>query len=424
MSDHSFNLMRQSQLLSKTTKEAPKEETATNARLLEQAGYIQKVLAGVYSFLPLGTRVLAKIENIVREEMNTLATEVLLPALQPKENWEKTGRWSNLDVLFKVKSQHGFEYALGPTHEEVISPAAKSAISSYRDLPQAVYQIQTKFRDETRAKSGLLRGREFRMKDLYSFHASQEDLNTYYDAAIPVYEKIFKRLGLKSIFTEASGGSFAKFSHEFQVEVPAGEDTIYICNKCGLAKNLEVYSGKEEKCSSCASSDWRETKACEVGNIFKLGTKYSEPFELNFVDENNKSQPVIMGCYGLGTTRVMGVIAEIYSDEKGLAWPESIAPFRVHILPLSAKDEKINSEVRKEAHKLYEQLQQAGIEVLLDDREENAGIKFADSDLIGIPHRLIISEKTLVQQSAEWKERSKDEAKMVKLSEVLKLWHS
>jgi len=414
--------MLQSKILSKTAKEPPKDELSKNARLLEQAGFVQKVLAGVYNYLPLGIRVLHKIENIVRDEMSAISNEMFMPALQPKENWIATGRWQDMDVLFKIKSQHGFEYALGPTHEEIVAPAAKQAIQSYRDLPVSVFQIQTKFRDEPRAKSGLLRGREFRMKDMYSFHTDLADQDKYYETAIQAYKNIFGRVGLKSILTEASGGTFSRFSHEFQIEVPAGEDTIYICQSCGLAKNKEIFGDNTEKCNGCGKSDWRETQAAEVGNIFKLGTKYSKPFELKYLDQDGKEQDVLMGCYGLGTTRLMGVIAEICNDQNGLIWPEAVAPFQLHLLTLQAKDQGTREKISSEAEKLYENLQKQGIEVLLDTRDESAGVKFKDADLIGIPWRAVISEKTLAQNSVELKKRSETKTELVGLNKMVELF--
>jgi prolyl-tRNA synthetase len=343
---------------------------------------------------------------------------LLLPALQPKENWEITGRWNAVDVLFKLPSQHGTEYALGPTHEEIIAPLSAGAILSYRDLPLSAYQIQTKFRDEARAKSGLLRGREFRMKDMYSFHASQEDLDSYYAEAQQSYVRIFSALGLKAILTEASGGSFSKYSHEYQVETEAGEDTIYICEKCGLAKNKEVYSGTEEVCTDCGPTTWRETQSCEVGNIFKLGTKFTAPFAVSYLDAEGQTQIPVMGCYGIGTTRLMGVIAEISNDANGLVWPAGIAPFVAHIIRLSSKDEAINAHVAEQSVKLYDDLNTAGISVLLDDRDESAGSKFKDADLIGIPWRIVVSEKTLASDAVELKPRTAGDASLVPLSEI------
>jgi len=410
--------MYQSKLFSKTSKEAPKEETSINAKLLEQAGFVQKVLAGVYNFLPLGNRVLQKIERIIREEMDKVSSEMLMPALQPKENWLETGRWQTLDVLFKIKSAHGFEYALGPTHEEIVAPASKKAIGSYRDLPLSVYQIQTKFRDEARAKSGLLRGREFRMKDMYSFHSNQADLDEYHEKISQAYSATFKRFDLDAILTEASGGSFSKFSYEFQVVLKAGEDTIYICEKCRLAKNKEIFSGFDEQCSNCGKTSWREESASEVGNIFKLGTKYSTPFGISFTDAESKDQVVIMGCYGMGTTRLLGVIAEIFNDENGLVWPKAVAPFMVHLITLGSKDPESLKKNRTVAEKIYAEFQEKGIEVLFDDRDETAGVKFKDADLIGIPWRVLVSEKTLASDSVEIKKRSEKDVKLVAISEL------
>ena len=404
--------MKQSQYFLKTSKTKPSEDVSVNAILLEQGGFVQKVLAGVYTYLPLGWRVLKKIEDLVRQEIDAIGgQEMLMPTLQPKINWEATGRWTALDVLFKIKSQHGYEYAMGPTHEEIVTPAALPIINSYKDLPLAVYQIQTKFRDEPRAKSGLLRGREFRMKDLYSYHVSEEDLNRYYDIVAKAYLKIFKRVGLNALYTEASGGTFSKFSHEFQVEIENGEDTIYVCNKCGLAKNKEIFE-HGVKCTQCGSADWRETVASEVGNIFPLKTKYSEAFNLQFTDSDGQRKTVIMGCYGLGTTRLMGVLVEKFHDEKGIIWPENVAPFKAHLLALKGAEEQ--------AEKLYRTLLESGMEVLYDDREVSAGVKFADSDLIGIPYRIVVSSKTLEKASVELKKRNEDKAELIKIDQLEK----
>lgn len=404
--------MRQSKYFLKTSKTSPADDLSVNARLLEQGGFVQKVMAGVYDFLPLGLRVLQKIENIVREEMNSIgANEMFMPVLHPKENWEKTGRWDSLDVLFRIKSRHGQNYALGPTHEEIVTPAAQSIIASFRDLPLAVYQIQTKFRDEPRAKTGLLRTREFRMKDLYSFHVDAEDLENYYNRkAIPAYEKIYQRLGLDAFLTEASGGTFSKYSHEYQVETENGEDTIYICEKCKMAKNKEIFKESAE-CTNCGSTKWRETTGSEVGNIFKLQDKYSSAFNLSYTAEDGSKKTVLMGCYGIGTSRLMGVIVEKFYDEKGIIWPEPVAPFKVHLLALKGAE--------KEADVIYQDLLEAKVEVLYDDRDLSPGVKFADADLIGIPYRIIISEKTLKEANVEVKKRNEDKTKLVKIKDVL-----
>jgi len=360
--------------------------------------------------LPIGYRVLDKIESIIRQEMNAIsASEVFLPALQPKENWTTTGRWQSLDVLFKIKSQHGYEYALGPTHEEIIAPAALPILNSYKDLPLAVYQIQTKFRDEPRAKSGLLRGREFRMKDLYSFHTSDADLERYYDIVADAYRKIFQRLGLDAIYTHASGGTFSEYSHEFQVEIESGEDTIYIHRQSGQAKNKEVITEAEVN-----SKEFRETKASEVGNIFKLGTKFSEAFGLKFTDQDGQVKPVIMASYGIGSSRVMGVIVEKFHDEHGIIWPESVAPFQVHLVGLHAG----NDDVRQKTDAIYQDLLDRQIEVLYDDRDKSPGEKFADSDLLGIPARVVVSAKTIAADSVEIKHRSDERTDLVKIANL------
>lgn len=409
--------MKQSHYFSRTSKHAPKDDVSINARLLEQGGFIEKTMAGVYTFLPLGLRVLAKIENIIREEMNAIGgQEILMPAMQPKDSWVTTGRWDAMEVLFKLKSVHGYELALGPTHEEIVTPLAKSVIASYRDMPFGVYQIQTKFRDEPRAKSGLLRGREFRMKDLYSFHASEEDLAEYYQKVGQAYTRIFERLGIPALYVEASGGTFSKYSHEFQVEIESGEDTIYVCNQCSLAKNKEIYEAGVA-CTNCEGTDYTETKASEVGNIFELKTKFSESFGLQYTAEDGSRQLVQMGCYGIGPSRCMGVIAEKYNDEKGLTWPIAVAPFQVHLLALAGAD---NEQVLDQAEQIYGDLQAVGIDVLYDDRADlSAGQKFADSDLIGIPYRVIVSDKTLAQNSAEIKSRAETTSELVPLTELI-----
>ncbi|MDD5043341.1 MAG: His/Gly/Thr/Pro-type tRNA ligase C-terminal domain-containing protein [Patescibacteria group bacterium] len=414
--------MRQSQLFTKTIKNIPAEEKSVNAQFLIKGGFIDKVMSGVYTFLPLGWRVINKIENIVREEINFIGgQEVSMPALQPKENWELTNRWDNFDALIKVEIGEDSKFSLGPTHEEIVTPLVKKFASSYKDLPVYVYQIQTKFRNEARPKSGLLRGREFIMKDLYSFHTSEEDLDKYYTRAEAAYEKIYKRLNLGGITykTFASGGAFSKYSHEYQTVSPNGEDTIYICDKCRIAVNKELIESEEgggSKCPECGNKDLKEEKAIEVGNIFKLKTKFTECFNYKYADEDGKLKPVIMGCYGIGISRLMGALVEVFHDDKGIIWPEAVAPFRAHLLILG--DDKA---VAKKAEVLYNKLLDNGIEVLFDDREESAGVKFADADLIGIPYRLVISPKTLDKGSVELKKRDQERMELVKISEILKL---
>jgi prolyl-tRNA synthetase len=386
-------------------------------------------MAGVYTFLPLGFRVLKNIEGIIRKNMlEAGGQEVLMPVLQPKENWLKTGRWNNLDVLFKVKGSGDKEYAMGPTHEEVISPLAKKNVFSYRDLPFSLFQIQTKFRDELRAKSGILRTREFLMKDMYSFHSTQEDLDKYYDKMIKVYFNVFKELGIRkeTYLTFASGGTFSKYSHEFQMVTETGEDVIYICNKCKTAVNKEI---KEETpaCPKCSSDSFTEKKAVEVGNIFHLGTKFSLPFDLKFKDKDGQEKPVIMGCYGIGISRAMGAVVEANYDERGIIWPKEIAPFTAHLIAIKSDNKKVNAT----ALKIYQDLQKQGVQVLYDDREDkSAGERFAEADLIGIPYRIVVSEKTLAlgrsrtgeaKNSVELKERNKSTAKLVKIKQLEKL---
>ena len=412
--------MLQSKLFSNTIKEKPADAESISHDLLVRAGYADQLMAGVYSFLPLGYKVLKNIERIIRKNMEVAGgQEILMPVLQPKENWLKTDRWNNFDILFKIKGSGDKEYALGPTHEEVVSPLAKKIVFSYRDLPISVFQIQTKFRDELRAKSGLLRTREFLMKDLYSFHATQEDLDKYYDKMIKIYFNIFKELGIgnKTYLTLASGGTFSKYSHEFQMITPAGEDTIYICNKCKVAINKEIKS-ENPVCPKCGSSDFQEEKAVEVGNIFKLGTKYSLPFDLKFKDKDGAEKLVIMGCYGIGLGRLVGSVVEVNNDEKGIVWPKNIAPFYAHLISIGESD-----KVKRTANKIYEDLLKKGIKILFDDREDKgAGEKFANADLLGMPLRIVVSEKTLAKNSVEIKERNKKSVKLVKIGQLAKIF--
>jgi len=413
--------MLQSKLFYKTTKDKSADTVSASHDLLTRAGYVDQLMAGVYTFLPLGLKVLKNIENIIRKNMvDADGQEILMPVLQPKENWLKTGRWDTLDVLFKIKSSGDKDYALGPTHEEIVSPLAKKNILSYRDLPFSIFQIQTKFRDELRAKSGILRTREFLMKDMYSFHETQEDQDKYYDRMIEVYFNVFKDLGIgkETYLTFASGGSFSKYSHEFQMVTDAGEDIIYICDKCKTAINREI---KDETpvCPSCSSNSFQEKKAVEVGNIFHLGTKFSLPFDLKFKDKDGVEKPVIMGCYGIGLSRAMGAIVEANHDEKGIIWPKEIAPYTAHLIEIKSEDKNVNAT----AIKIYQDLQKQGIQVLYDDRvDKSVGEKFAEADLIGMPYRIIISEKTLAKDSVEVKERSKSTAELVQIKQLLKIF--
>ena len=394
--------MKQSELFGKTTKEIPKDETSKNAQYLIRGGFVDKSMAGVYTYLPLGKRVLTKIENIIREEIDVIGgQEILMPALQKKEDWQTTGRW-DIDVMMKVKTFFDKEYGLGWTHEEVVTPLAKKYARSYKDFPFSLYQIQTKFRSEKRAKSGILRGREFSMKDLYSFHTNEEDLDKFYDQSKNAYFKIFDRVGIKekTYLTFASGGDFSKYSHEFQTLTSAGEDLIYICDKCHIAVNQEIIEDLENSCPECDNKKLKEEKAIETGNIFKLKTRFTEAFGFKFLDKNGKENIPLMGCYGMGPSRLMGTVVELSNDDGGIIWPKEIAPYQIHLICLG--DDEV---VIKEAEKIYESLQKEKIEVLYDDRNESAGVKFKDSDLIGIPLRIVISKRTMENNSVEIKER-------------------
>lgn len=412
--------MKQSRSFIRTNKSASKDETSINARLLEQAGFVDKLMAGVYNYLPLGLRTLRNIEQIVREEMDAIGgQEVLMAMLHPKAIWEQTGGWDSIDVLFKINSRTEKEYALGQSEEEVVTPLVLNRVNTYKELPLAVYQIHWKFRDELRAKSGVMRGREFLMKDMYSFHKDQEDFDRFYSVVKEAYLKIYSRLGLTAKVTEASGGSFSdKISYEFMVLTDAGEDDILYCDACDFCVNVEIAKVAEgEDCPKCTASKLAMAKASEVGNVFDLGQKYGKDYDLPFIDENNERKYPIMGCYGIGISRLLGVIVEKFNDEKGIMWPEQVAPFQVHVIALpNAQSEEVDIA----AGKLYEDLQAAGIAVLYDDRTGiSAGEKFADSDLIGIPYRIVVSTKTLNQSSVEFKKRNETEAILVPMAEII-----
>jgi prolyl-tRNA synthetase len=412
--------MRYSRLFGKTTKNAPSDANSPNARLLEQGGFVEHVMAGVYSWLPLGLAVLRKVEEIVREEMNDLGgQEIHMPSLQPKEYWTTTGRWDKVDILFKLKSQTEKEYALGCSHEEVVTPLAQKFAKSYKEFPFALYQINTKFRDELRAKSGVLRGREFRMKDMYSFHTSQEDLDAFYAQTLEAYVRAFKRCGLDVKVVQASGGIFTdKMSHEFQALTESGEDVLIACPDCDFGQNLEVATFKEGDACPKSGGTLVRMKGIEVGNIFDLGTKYSDAFDFAYMDESGAHRKVLMGCYGIGTSRLVGAIVESFHDDRGIVWPKGVAPFQVHVVPLKAKDPGRQGEIDDVVDRLESDFSDLGIEVLVDDRDKGAGEKFADADLIGMPLRLVISEKSLAAGGAEWKERAKTEAESVALDRL------
>ena len=405
--------MRQSKLFTKTQKQAPKDATSASHKYLVQGGFIDMLMAGVYSYLPLGYKVLNKIADIVREEMNSLdGQELLMPTLQPKNIWEETGRWESLkEIMYQFKDRSGKDAGLGATHEEVIYDLVRRNISSYKELPLSVYQIQNKFRNELRAKGGLMRGREFMMKDLYSFHLSQENLDEYYNRMIEAYKRVYQRLGLEIKVVEASGGIFTKkYSHEFQVISEAGEDNIIYCTKCDFGQNLEITKLKTgDNCPNCSSS-LKEGKSIEVGNIFQFGDKYAKDMNGYATDKDGQKQPILMASYGIGISRLAATLVEIYHDGKGIIWPESAAPFKAHLISLNKNE--VTDEV-------YEKLIKKGADVLYDDRDISAGEKFADSDLIGIPYRLVVSSKT--GDKIEVKKRGSDKNELMSVAEVIKL---
>ena len=413
--------MRQSQLFTKTRKEVPSDEIAKNAKLLIQAGYVHKEMAGVYSFLPLGLRVMNKIIGIIREEMNAVGGQELhLTALQDPNVWQKSGRWSDeaVDNWFKTKVKVGGEVGLAFTHEEPLTRIMKDHIRSYKDLPFSAYQFQTKFRNETRAKSGILRGREFLMKDMYSFSRHEKEHEVFYKKAIDAYKKIFTRSGIgeETYLTFSSGGSFSKYSHEFQTLTLAGEDTIHLGEKCSVAVNEEIIKD-QSACPECGNKKLAKKTSVEIGNIFTLGTRFSEVLDLAYLDEKGEKQFVFMGSYGIGPGRIMGTIVELLSDEKGIVWPAAIAPFQVHLISIIGAN---GEDVRKEGDGLYERLMKKGIDVLYDDRDIRPGEKFADSDLIGIPTRVVISEKTIKSGRLEVKGRKTDTVQMLSEPDFLK----
>ena len=406
--------MRLSKSFIKTLRTAPKDETAKNGALLVRAGFVHKEMAGVYDYLPLGLKVIEKIKNIVREELNKIdCEEVLMSSLQNPEPWEKTGRFDDqeVDIWFKTELASGGELGLAPTHEEPMVNMLKTYISSYKDLPLYVYQFQTKFRNELRAKSGILRGREFLMKDLYSFSTSEEGLNEFYAKVEKAYYKIFERVGIgdDTYETFASGGIFSKYSHEYQTFLPVGEDTVYYNKDKSVVLNKEVLNDEVLSDLGVKREDLTATTAAEVANIFKLKFKYSEPLGLNFTDENNQQKTVYMGCYGIGISRLMGVIVEKYADDKGLVWPEAVAPFKYYLIGIGEAGEK-------KAEEIYNSNPE---DIILDDRNMRPGEKFADAELMGIPYRVVISDRTLADDTAELTDRRTGESRIIKISELM-----
>lgn len=408
--------MRMTKLFTKTLKEAPADEVALNAQLLIRAGFVHKEMAGVYAYLPLGLRTLEKIKQIVREEMNTIdSEELVMTSLQPKEVWEQTGRWSDevVDVWFKSKLQDDTEVGFGWSHEEPIVELMKQYIKSYKDLPISVYQFQTKMRNELRAKSGIMRGREFVMKDMYSLHASKEDLDAYYDQAIEAYKRVYDRLGIgdDTYVTFASGGAFTKFSHEFQTICDAGEDIIYLHRGKNIAINEEVIDDAVKELG-IDRNDLEKVKTAESGNIFNFGTQKTDDMGLYYTDADGKQQSLYIGSYGIGITRAMGVIVEKFADQKGLVWPETVAPYRVHVVSIGEKGSE-------KADELYGELTKRGIEVLYDDRDERPGVKFADADLIGLPYRVTVSDRGVEAGTYELTGRQSGEMSILTREELL-----
>lgn len=412
------SIMRQSALFTKTSKTAPSDEVSRNASLLIRAGFVYKVMAGVYAYTPLGLRVLENIKRIVREEMNAIGgQELIMTNLQRKDTWEATGRWSDdaVDVWFKTKLQDGTELGLAWSHEEAIMEMMQHFIQSYRDLPVSVYQFQTKLRNELRAKSGIMRGREFVMKDMYSLHATEADMDQYYERVIEAYKKVFQRLGIgdETYVTFASGGAFTKFSHEFQTICEAGEDTLYVNADRTVAVNEEVLDDASQEIGIDKQTLSPVTSA-ETGNIFKFGTEKSDQMHITYKDAEGKPQPIFLASYGIGITRVMGVIVEKFADEGGLVWPQSVAPFQVHLLSLGA-DEK--------AAEVYASLTQVGIDVLYDDRDMRAGEKFAEADLLGIPYRVVIGKRSIESGEAELKSRTDETIETVPFDQLSAVIH-
>jgi prolyl-tRNA synthetase len=412
--------MRLSQLFTKTTKNVPADETARNAQLLLRAGFIHKEMAGVYAYLPLGLRVLENIKQIVREEMNGLGSqELIMTSLQRQELWEITDRWDDkqVDIWFKTQLQNGTPIGLAWSHEEPITIMMKNYIASYRDLPTSVYQFQTKLRNELRAKSGIMRGREFVMKDLYSYTRTEEEHQKFYEAVTEAYLRVFDRVGLGDVTytTFASGGAFTQFSHEFQTITDAGEDIIYVDKERKLAVNEEVYTDEVLAQLGLDKGKLEQVKAAEVGNIFSFGTAKSEQLGLHFTDEDGTDKAVVLGSYGIGVTRLMGVIAEHFSDDKGLVWPEAVAPAKVYLVRLGD-----SPEVVKQADELYERLTAASAQVLYDDRDMRPGEKFADADLLGVPYRVVVSEKTIAAGKYECKARTAEQPEHMSQDELFK----
>lgn len=412
--------MRLSQLFTKTSKTIPADEAARNARLLIQAGFVYKVMAGVYAYTPLGLRVLDRIKQIVREEMDAIqGQELIMTSLQPREDWEVTGRWDDkvVDVWFKTELQDGTELGLAWSHEEAIIQMMKQYVSSYKDLPASVYQFQTKLRNELRAKSGIMRGREFVMKDMYSMCTDSAQHDAYYNSVIEAYKRVYDRVGIgrDTYVTYASGGAFTKFSHEFQTVCDAGEDIIYLHRSKNIAINEEVLDDESLAKLGIRRDELEEVKSSEVGNIFNFGTDKSEQMNFAFTNHQGERQYVHLGSYGIGITRLMGVVVEKFADDRGIVWPEAIAPASIYLVQIGDDEAVVN-----QAGELYNRLTSQGVLVLYDDRDARAGEKFADADLMGIPYRVVVSPKLLAEGRLEIKARTRDQARLITVDELLK----
>lgn len=417
---NSKEFQRYSTSLSQTRREIPHDATSVNHEFLIRGGFVSQESAGIYTLLPLGERVVQNIEQLIRHRMQLLgAEEITMPILQPKERWVTTGRWDTVDVLYKLKSRwSNKEYGLAPTAEEAVVPIAKDRIHSYKDLPLAIFQIQKKFRDEKRAKSGIIRGREFGMKDMYSFHASTTDFQQFYEQTRETYLKIFDAFGLDAKVTEASGGEYTtQPTHEFHAISDAGEDSIVYCSNCTFAQNSEIskYHGGDH-CPHC-NEGLSVNKSIEIGHIFDLGVKFTDAFDLTFMDRDGVKKPVYMGCYGIGTTRAMASIVELHHDEKGIIWPKAVAPYNVHLIGLNVEQEAVKNQIAS----LLDALKNRGVSVLYDDRlEAKAGDKLATADLIGIPNRIVVSPRTLAAHAVEFKRRDSEVAQTIPIGMLLR----
>lgn len=410
--------MRLSQNFTRTLKEAPADEVARNAQLLIRAGFVYKVMAGVYAYTPLGLRVIERIKRIVREEMNALgAQELIMTNLQAKDPWAMTTRWDEkvVDIWFKTQLQDGTELGLAWSHEEAILDMMRQYVKSYKDLPVKVYQFQTKLRNEVRAKSGIMRGREFLMKDMYSLHATAEELDAFYQATIDAYMRAYRRMGIgdDTYVTFAGGGAFTKFSHEFQTVCEVGEDTIYVHRSKHIAVNEEVLGDESLRELGINRDELEAVKSVEVGNIFNFGTEKCEQMQVYFTDADGRQQPAYLGSYGIGISRMMGIVVEKFADERGIVWPEAVAPAKVYLVRIGGDD------AIAEADRLYEELQAKGIEVIYDDRDERPGVKFADAELMGIPYRVTVSERNLAEKKYEFTARNSGETNLLTHEDLL-----